>query len=267
MTRLDIENEINEINKEFGLVEENGIVTTTSLKVAEVYDKEHKDVLKKIRSFIELIPELGQRNFSPSSYINEQNKEQPMYKMDRQGFSMLVNKYNGDEATIFTYKYTKAFERMIELIELLSQENEELYQVAVSDECQLKRQYEADKIKYAVRNIERVLSSVKYTELEYTNEKIIEVHTHLKKNATYEYHKGLNNTEYKKKIMSIIDNKLDNILLSKSDMLYHTVAQQLQKNLKDKYIETTNRSTSQLISNRDREIAQLRGENVENSNR
>ena len=136
----------------------------------------------------------------------------------------------------------------------------------MSDKCQLQRQYEADKIKYAVRNIERVLSSVKYTELEDTIEKIIDVHIHLKKGDRYEYHKGLNNTEYKKKILSIIDNKLDNILLSKSDMLYHTVAQQLQKNLKDRYIETTNRSTSQLISNRDREIAQLRGENIENSN-
>ena len=266
MTRLEIENEIIEINKEFGLIIENGKVTTTSLKVAEVYGKQHSKVMDKIREFIKLIPELGLANFSESSYINEQNKEQPMFEMDRQGFSMLVNKFTGNEATIFTYKYTKAFERMIELIELLSQENEELYQVAVSDECQLQRQYEADKIKYAVRNIGRVLSSVKYTELEDTIEKIIDVHIHLKKNDRYEYHRNLNNTDYKKKIMSIIDNKLDDILLSKSDMLYHTVAQQLQKNLKDRYIETTNRSTSQLISNRDREIAHLRGKNIENNN-
>ena len=69
-------------------------------------------------------------------------------------------------------------------------------------------------------------------------------------------------TEYKKKIMAIIDEKLDTILLSKSDMLYHTVAQQLQKNLKDMYIETTNRSTSQKIANRDREIEKLKN-NIE----
>ena len=36
-----------------------------------------------------------------------------------------------------------------------------------------------------------------------------------------------------------------------------SVAQQLQKNLKDMYIETTNRSTSQMISNRDRKIEEL----------
>ena len=266
MTKLEIENEINEINKEFGLIEENGIVTTTSLKVAEIYNKEHKNVMAKIKTFIDLIPEINELNFKLVEYADAKNEKRPMYKMDRQGFSMLVNKFTGDEATIFTYKYTKAFERMIELIELLSQENEELYQIAVSNECQLQRQYEADKIKYAVRNSERVLSSVKYTELEDTIEKIIDVHIHLKKTDRYEYHKGLTNTEYKKKIMSIIDDKLDNILLSKSDMLYHTVAQQLQKNLKDRYIETTNRSTSQLISNRNREIAQLRGGYSENNN-
>ena len=69
-----IEKEIEQINNEFGLTCENGIVTTTSLKVAEIYGKDHGDVLKKIRKFIELIPELGQGNFSESSYINEQNK-------------------------------------------------------------------------------------------------------------------------------------------------------------------------------------------------
>ena len=64
MTKLEIEKEIEQINNEFGLTCENGIVTTTSLKVAEIYGKDHGDVLKKIRKFIELIPELGQGNFS-----------------------------------------------------------------------------------------------------------------------------------------------------------------------------------------------------------
>ena len=140
MTKLEIEKEIEQINNEFGLTCENGIVTTTSLKVAEIYGKDHGDVLKKIRKFIELIPELGQGNFSESSYINEQNKGQPMFNMDRQGFSMLVNKFTGDEATIFTYKYTLAFERLVELVDMLSEENEELYQIAVSDKCQLERE-------------------------------------------------------------------------------------------------------------------------------
>jgi Rha family phage regulatory protein len=103
--------------QEFGLsINEEGKIVTSSLKVAEYYIKEHADVLKKIRGFIKLIPELGLGNFSESSYINEQGKRQPMFIMDRQGFSMLVNKFTGDEATLFTFRYTKAFEEMAEEI-------------------------------------------------------------------------------------------------------------------------------------------------------
>ncbi|MCM3628792.1 Rha family transcriptional regulator [Paenibacillus glycanilyticus] len=110
-------NVLTKFEGEFGLtVNEEGQVVANSIRVSEYYSKEHKDVMKKIRGFIELIPELGQRNFAPSSYINEQNKRQPMFEMDRQGFSMLVNKFTGDEATIFTYRYTKAFEEMAEEI-------------------------------------------------------------------------------------------------------------------------------------------------------
>jgi len=113
-----MENNLTAFEQEFGLtVNEEGKVVTTSLKVAEYYGKEHKDVLRKIRGFIELIPELGEGNFTHSSYINEQNKSQPMFAMDRAGFAMLVNKFTGDDATIFTYKYTKAFEEMAEELE------------------------------------------------------------------------------------------------------------------------------------------------------
>lgn len=257
MTKLEIENEIQKINEEFGLTYSDGKVTTTSLKVAEIYEKQHKHVIEKIRNYIDLIPEINGSNFRLVEYVDSKGEKRPMYDMDRQGFSMLVNKFTGNKATIFTYKYMMAFERLAELVELLSQENDEFYQIAISDEGQLEREYKADKIKYAVRNIEMILYSVKYTELEDTINKIINIHTHLKKKDRYEYHKGLTNTEYKKRIMAIIDEKLDKILLKQTDMLYHTVAQQLQKNLKDMYIETTNCSTSQMISNRDRRIEEL----------
>ncbi|MCY9594046.1 hypothetical protein PC41400_07995 [Paenibacillus chitinolyticus] len=108
--------ELTKFESEFGLVvNKEGKVVTNSLRVAAIYGKEHADVLKKIRKFIGLIPDLSRHgNFSESSYINEQGKSQPMFEMDRQGFSMLVNKFTGDDATVFTYKYTEAFELMAE---------------------------------------------------------------------------------------------------------------------------------------------------------
>ncbi len=55
---------------------------TTSLAVAQVFGKQHKDVLKAARN-LECSNEFRRRNFAPSSYINEQGKAQPMYEITR----------------------------------------------------------------------------------------------------------------------------------------------------------------------------------------
>lgn len=140
-----MENNLTAFEQEFGLtVDENGKVVTNSLKIADYYSKEHKDVLKKIRGFIELIPELGEGNFSLSSYTNEQNKSQPMYKIDRSGFAMLVNKFTGDDATIFTYKYTKAFEEMAEELEHRREQSVEVLNALNEKDVKLQRKKTLD---------------------------------------------------------------------------------------------------------------------------
>ena len=54
-----------------------------SLFVAELFEKNHKDVLRDIRKITDpssgLSEEFRQRNFAPSSYRNQQNKKQPCY--------------------------------------------------------------------------------------------------------------------------------------------------------------------------------------------
>ena len=258
-TKKTIECEIAEINEEFGLEEINGDVYTTSLNVAETYGKDHADVMKKIRHFIEVIPELAAGNFSLGSYLDLNNQERPMYYIDRKGFAMLVNKFTGDKALIFTAKYTDAFERMIELITQLQQDNNDLYDVAVSDESQLQRQYDADKIKYSVRNIDRVLLESDYTNLEATVDKIIDVHIHLKKKDRYEYHRKLNATEYKQKIVTMIDDKLETIIETSGSLnpMYRMTAEYVLNNLKRRYIETNHRSTGKKIAFRDSKIKDL----------
>ena len=258
-TKENLENEIATINEEFGLEEESGVVTTTSLKVAEVYGKDHADVMKKIRHFIEVIPELNDGNFSLVEYKDGKGEMRPMYRMDRKGFAMLVNKFTGDKALIFTAKYTDAFERMIELISQLKDETNKLYDIAVSEECQLQRQYNADKIKYSVRNIDRVLLESDYTNLEATVDKIIDVHVHLKKKDRYEYHRKLNATEYKQKIVTMIDDKLEAIIETSGSLnpMYRMTAEYVLNNLKRRYIETNHRSTGKKIAFRDSKIKDL----------
>jgi Rha family phage regulatory protein len=87
---------------------ENNKAMTTSLKVAEVFGKNHQHVMRDIRKLVEK----GVSNFGQSSYINAQNKEQPMFLMDRDGFSLLVMGFNGDKALAWKLKYIEAFNRM-----------------------------------------------------------------------------------------------------------------------------------------------------------
>ena len=66
-------------------------VLTTSLKVAEVFKKRHDNVIRDIRSIIEQTEGLLKNELPPmfteSTYINQQNKQQPMYLMNRDGFN------------------------------------------------------------------------------------------------------------------------------------------------------------------------------------
>lgn len=89
----------------------NHQAVTTSLKVAEVFEKEHKDVMKSIRN-------LTAQNcavlkmFVEDKYINSQNKQQPMYYMNRDGFTLLAMGFTGSKAMEFKLKYIEAFNKM-----------------------------------------------------------------------------------------------------------------------------------------------------------
>ena len=84
---------------------ENNQVVTTSLKVAKYFkDGDHKHVRRDIRKF-------GQM-FSESIYTDKYGREQPMYLMNRDGFTLLVMGYEGSEAMQFKLKYIEAFNAM-----------------------------------------------------------------------------------------------------------------------------------------------------------
>lgn len=95
-----------------------GRPATTSLKIAEHFGKNHKDVLRDIRILLDSCPEeFGQRNFAPSSYQNEQGKEQPMYTVYFDGFMLLVMGYTGKKALTMKLAYIGAFNAMKEKLE------------------------------------------------------------------------------------------------------------------------------------------------------
>lgn len=69
----------------------------SSLDVAETFGKRHDNVLKDIRE-LDCSDEFRLLNFEESTYLNSQNKKQPMYYMTRDGFAILVMGYNGEKS-------------------------------------------------------------------------------------------------------------------------------------------------------------------------
>lgn len=90
---------------------ENRQVLTNSLIVAEVFHKTHDKVLRDIRE-LGCSQEFRRTNFGESSYTNSQNKEMPMFVMNRDGFTLLVMGYTGKKAMQFKEKYIAAFNKM-----------------------------------------------------------------------------------------------------------------------------------------------------------
>lgn len=104
---------------------ENGIPSTTSLKVSEVFHKRHTEVLRGIRSLCDNTPEsFYGRNFASVEYTDAKGERRPMYTMTRDGFTLLVMGYTGKEAMRFKLEYIEAFNAMEK--ELLRRQNSAL---------------------------------------------------------------------------------------------------------------------------------------------
>ncbi len=83
---------------------EDGKLLVSSRDIAKGLEKEHYDVLKKVREV------LGDGEFSCSSYLTEQGKEMTEYLLDKNAFILLVMNYTGYND--FKRAYIKRFDEM-----------------------------------------------------------------------------------------------------------------------------------------------------------
>ncbi|MBD3877421.1 Rha family transcriptional regulator [Pseudomonas kunmingensis] len=90
---------------------EDGRPTTTSLIVAEVFGKNHRDVLRAIRG-LDCSEEFALRNFAQCSRSGANSKPEPFYRMTRDGFTFLCMGFTGKEAARWKEAYIQAFNRM-----------------------------------------------------------------------------------------------------------------------------------------------------------
>lgn len=89
--------------------------TLTSLEVAEMVDRQHKDVMRDIRTIIEHLG--GERKialsyFIESSYMNSQNREMPCFNLTKKGCELYSTRMTGEKGTQFAVSYIERFNQM-----------------------------------------------------------------------------------------------------------------------------------------------------------
>ena len=102
--------------------EQGGQALTSSREIADYFGKAHQHILRDIRNTLEQLDqtpegrEFGLINFEESYYTNEQNKQQPLYVLTRDGFTLLAMGFTGARAMQFKVAYINAFNRMAAMI-------------------------------------------------------------------------------------------------------------------------------------------------------
>lgn len=93
----------------------NGQALTNSLLVAEKFGKKHYHVMDSIRNLLNSHEKSGQY-FVLDTYVDNSGKENPMYVMNRDGFTLLVMGFTGEKALQFKIDYIEAFNKMEQTI-------------------------------------------------------------------------------------------------------------------------------------------------------
>lgn len=96
-----------------------GTASITSMEVAEMTGKIHKNLIRSIETYMK---HFSQLNFEPakyfnlSTYLDEQEKERKCYNITKKGCEFIAHKMTGIKGTEFTVKYIERFHEMEQAI-------------------------------------------------------------------------------------------------------------------------------------------------------
>lgn len=90
---------------------DHGQPWTTSLLVAQKFEKRHDTVLRAIRN-LECSDDFRHRNFAEMSVDDSYGRKQPAYRISRDGFSFLAMGFTGKEAARWKEQFIHAFNQM-----------------------------------------------------------------------------------------------------------------------------------------------------------
>lgn len=116
---------LNDMETDIVYRNESGVAVTTSLIVANFFDKNHKHVMEAIQDIIVMAEKSALTEIQEvSTYFELTNYEvslnngtgavrkYPMYVMNEEGFTHLAMGFTGEKARLFKQRYIKAFKAM-----------------------------------------------------------------------------------------------------------------------------------------------------------
>ncbi len=142
---------INGVDVELEVVD--NAVYTTSLSVAEVFNKNHKNIIRKINEFPK--DNFTKLNFELSKYIDSTGRILPCYKITRDGFSLLVMGFTGEKAYKWKVEFIKVFNEMEKRLRNIEYEKHD--KLAFRQSLGYKSQLAQQKLKY-----ENEIKALKY---------------------------------------------------------------------------------------------------------
>ncbi|WP_339218918.1 Rha family transcriptional regulator [Paenibacillus sp. FSL H8-0332] len=107
------------------VIEQNGKAVTDSLKIAEVFGKDHDKVIRDIRN-LDCSEEFSTANFGESNYVSERGRTYTKYFITHDGFTFLVMGYNGKDAAMYKESYIREFNHMRDQLALKNPANDYL---------------------------------------------------------------------------------------------------------------------------------------------
>lgn len=95
------------------VLDSQGRPVTSSLVVAEIFNKNHRDVLRSITNVLADLPEeFNQRNFALVDYTDAKGEKRASYNLTRDAFTLVAMGFTGKQALAFKLAYIEAFNRM-----------------------------------------------------------------------------------------------------------------------------------------------------------
>lgn len=82
-----------------------GTPITDSLKIARIFGREHRSLLRTIRDTMRCAQNCAHTWFYETTYLDMQGKKRPLFVMNRDGFSLLAMGFTGEEAMRFKIRF------------------------------------------------------------------------------------------------------------------------------------------------------------------